>query len=344
MRYRKLGRSGLVVSELCLGTNTFGGTGPLWSNLGALDQSATNAVMKTALEAGVNFIDTADVYGAGESEKRVAQALLDLGIARADVVIATKVGGRMSPGTNAIGLSRSHILDAAHQSLRRLGTDYIDLYLLHVPDPATPLEETVRALDDLVSSGKVRYVGCSNFHAWQVTKAIGISERYALARFDALETHWSAATREAERELVPMSIDCNLGILVWGPLLGGLLTGKFKRNDSGAGGGRTAGKVPPTIDRTKLFDVVEILEGLARRLEVTVSQVALAWLLHKPAVTSVLFGARNQQQVADNLGAVNVRLSPQDIEAIDSAAALPPLHDGVTQVAQGMAERHTYMK
>jgi aryl-alcohol dehydrogenase-like predicted oxidoreductase len=344
MRYRKLGRSGLVVSELCLGTNTFGGTGPLWSNLGALDQAAANAVMKTALEAGVNFIDTADVYGSGESEERIAQALRDLKIARADVVIATKVGGRMAPGPNGIGLSRAHIQDAAHQSLRRLGTDYIDLYLLHLPDPATSLEETLRALDDLVTSGKVRYIGCSNFHAWQVTQAIGISERYALARFEALETHWSAATREAERELVPMSIDCNLGILVWGPLLGGLLTGKFRRNDSAPGQGRTAGKVPSTIDRAKLFDVVETLEGLARRLEVTVSQVALAWLLHKPAVASVLFGARDPRQVADNLGAADVRLSPEDVASVDAAAGLPPLHDGITQVAQGMAERYAYLK
>ena len=344
MRYRRLGRAGLVVSELCLGTNTFGGRGPMWSAIGALDQPQANAVMKAAVEAGINLIDTADIYGGGESERRIGQALRDLNIPRSDVVIITKTAGRMEPGPNGMGLSRGHVLTAVEASLRRLGTDYIDLYLLHFPDPATPLEETLRALDDLVRAGKVRYIGCSNFRAWQAMKAIGISEREGLARFEILEMHWSAATRDVEREIVPMVTDCGVGILVWGPLLGGLLTGKFGRDGSGAGVGRTGGKVPPTIDRGRLFDTIDVLTEVARRREATVPQVALAWLLHKPAVTSVLFGARDARQVGDNIGAIDVRLSTDDLAALDAVAAPAPHHDGVTQVAPAMAERLAYVK
>jgi aryl-alcohol dehydrogenase-like predicted oxidoreductase len=343
MRYRRLGSTGLIVSELCLGTNTFGGTGPMWSAIGALDQQQSNAVMKAALEAGINFIDTADLYGGGASEKQIGQAFRDLGLARSEIVIATKTGGRMGTGPNAIGLSRAHILNAVEDSLRRLGTDYIDVYMLHFPDPATPLEETIRVLDDLVHDGKVRYVGCSNYRAWLAMKAIGISEREGLARFDVIETHWSVASRDAEREIVPMATDCGMGILVWGALLGGLLTGKFGRDGAGAGTGRTRGRVPAAVDRTKLFDTVDVLTAVARRHEVKVSQIALAWLLHKPAVTSVLFGARDAGQVADNLGASDVRLTAEDLAALDAVAVPAPQHDGVSDI-RAMAERVPYVK
>jgi aryl-alcohol dehydrogenase-like predicted oxidoreductase len=344
MRYRRLGRTGLIVSELCLGTNTFGGSGPVWSAIGALDQSQANAVMKAALEAGINFIDTADMYAGGESEQRIGKAMRDLGVARSEVVIMTKTGGRTGAGPNAMGLSRVHVLAAVEDSLQRLGTDHLDIYLLHFPDPATRLEETLRALDDLVRAGKVRYIGVSNYRAWEAMKGIGISEREGLARFEVLETHWSVATREAERELVPMVIDCGMGLLVWGPLLGGLLTGKFARDGTGAGTGRTGGKVPPTIDRSKLFDTIDVLTAVARRHGVKVPQVALAWLLHKPAVSSVLFGVREASHVADNIGAINVRLTAEDLAVLDAVAAPAPVHDGVTQVGMSMADRLPFVR
>ena len=343
MRYRTVGRTGLVVSELCLGTNTFGGSGPLWSSIGALDQQQANGVMKAARDAGINFIDTADVYGGGESEQRIGLAMRELCIARSDLVIATKTGGRIGAGPNGIGLSRIHILESVEGSLRRLGTDYIDVYLLHFPDPATPLEETLRALDDLVHAGKVRYIGCSNYRAWEAMKGVGISEREHLARFELLEMHWSVATREAEREIVPMVADCKMGLMVWGPLLGGLLTGKFSRDGSGAGTGRTGGSVPPAIDRTKLFDTVDVLTAVARRHDVKVPQIALAWLLHKPVVTSVLFGARDRRQVSDNIGATDVRLTAEDLAELDAVAALAPNYDGVAQAAAAMTERLSYV-
>jgi aryl-alcohol dehydrogenase-like predicted oxidoreductase len=339
MRYRKLGRTGLVVSELCLGTNTFGGSGPMWSNLGALDQRSAAEIIAAAHAAGVNFLDTADMYGAGESEQRVGQALRDLQIARSSVVIATKAGGRMGASPNDIGLSRAHLWSAVEASLRRLQTDYIDVFLLHFPDPATPLEETLRALDDLVRSGKIRYIGCSNYRAWEIMKGLGISERERISRFEVLETHWSVATRDMEREVLPMAIDARMGIMVYGPLLGGLLTGKFNRERTTGATGRSAGKVPPAVDADKLWATVDALGSIARRLEIPTSRVALSWLLHKPQVTSVLFGARSVAQLSENLGAVDVRLSAEDLAALDAIAAPTPLYDGITQVAMAMADR-----
>jgi aryl-alcohol dehydrogenase-like predicted oxidoreductase len=339
-----MGRTGLLVSELCLGTNTFGGSGPMWSAIGALDQAQATAVMKSALDAGINFIDTADMYGNGESEQRIAQGLADLRIARSEVVIMTKTGGRMGTGPNSVGLSRVHILAAVEESLRRLKTDYLDVYLLHFPDPATPIEETLRALDHLVRAGKVRHVGCSNYHAWEAMKAVGVSEREALARFDVIETHWSVATRDAEREIVPMARDCGIGLLVWGPLLGGLLTGKYDRDGGSTPTGRTGGRVPATIDRNKLFDTIDALKSVAGRHGAPPSQIALAWLLHKPAVASVLFGSREPRQLADNLGAVDIRLTAEDLAVLDAVAAPAPQHDGVTQVAGAMSERLAYVK
>ena len=342
MRYRRLGGSGLLVSELCLGTNTFGGRGPVWERLGALDQAQANAVIKAAIDAGINFIDTADVYGAGESEDHVGRSLRDLGIPRSDLIIATKTGGRMGTTVNDQGQSRHHLLSAVEASLRRLHTDYLDVHMIHFPDPATPLEETLRALDDLVRAGKIRYLGCSNFHAWQVMKAAGISERESLERFQIMETHWSAATRDMEREVVPMSLDCGLGILAYGALLGGLLTGKFSRDGGGEGQGRTGGKVPPGVDRGKVFDVVDALINVAKRHKVAVSQVALAWLLKQPVVTSALFGARNPEQVNDNVGATEVDLSADDIAKINEAGQPVEPYDGIMQTKMAMAERKPY--
>jgi len=205
MRYRRLGRTGLLVSELCLGTNTFGGSGPPWDALGALDQPACNAVMRAAFDGGVNFLDTADIYGAGDSERRIGQGLRELGIDRSALVIASKVGGRTGSGINESGSSRAHLTRALDASLARLGTDYLDLLMLHFPDPATPLDETLSTLDDFVRAGRIRYIGCSNYPAWLTMQAVEISRAHAWARFAVQESHWSAATRDVERELVPMA-------------------------------------------------------------------------------------------------------------------------------------------
>jgi aryl-alcohol dehydrogenase-like predicted oxidoreductase len=323
MRYKRIGTSGLAVSELCLGTNTFGGADhEFWKTMGGLGQDDVNAIVARACEAGVNFIDTANTYAQGESEQRVGQALKDLKLRREDVIIATKIGGRLGAGPNAAGASRAHLLAEVENSLRRLKVDYLDICMLHYFDPATPLEESLRTLDRLVRDGKVRYLGCSNFAAWETMKALGVSEREGLERFAMIESHWSLATRELEREVVPLVLDQKLGLLVWGPLLGGLLTGKFSREGVGPAEARSAGQVPPVLSRERVFDVVDALRAVATPRGVTPGQIALAWLLHQPAVTSVLFGSRSVAQVADNLGAVQSKLSPDELAALDRATAL----------------------
>jgi aryl-alcohol dehydrogenase-like predicted oxidoreductase len=321
MRYRRLGRTGMLVSELCLGTNTFGGGDKeMWRKIGGLDQAEAEAVMARAFEAGINFIDTADGYAAGESESRIGAALKNLAVERGDVVIATKFGMAMGPGPNRMGASRGHILRALDASLKRLRTDYVDLYMVHFFDPATPLEETLRTLDAQVRAGKIRHIGCSNFAAWQVMKALDISKAEGLERFEVIEAQWSAATRGLEREIVPMALDQGVGVLVWGALVGGLLSGKYARDGAGAGEGRTGGQVPPVLDRERVFDVVEALRTVADRHGATAAQVALAWLLRQRAVTSVLFGARNPEQVADNVKATELSLAQEDVALIDAAA------------------------
>ena len=323
MHYKLLGRTGLIVSHLCLGTNTFGGDkSGRYAALGALDQATANAIVKRAIEAGINFVDTANVYSNGGSESRVGQALKDLAIPRTSLVIATKVGLRMAPGHNAVGLSRSHIMAEAEASLKRLATDYIDLYMVHRFDPLTPLDESLRALDDLVRSGKVRHVACSNFSAWQVMKGLGISERDRLSRFEAVEAHYSIASRDIERELVPMMQDQQLGLMVWGPLVGGLLAGKIGRDGKGPGGTRLSGGVTTPVDLPRAYDIIDAMRPIAAAHGITVARVALAWLLHQPWVTSVLFGATSVAQVEDNVLASDVRLSAEDLAALDKASVL----------------------
>ena len=343
MRYRRLGRSGLIVSELCLGTNTFGGGDKeMWRWLGGLDQAGSEAVMSRAFEAGINFIDTADGYAAGESESRIGAGLKNLGVDRGDVVIATKFGMPMGAGPNRMGASRGHIVRALDASLKRLQTDYVDLYLVHFFDPATPLEETLRTLDQQVRAGKVRHIGCSNFAAWQVMKALDISAAEGLERFEVIEAQWSAATRGLERETVPMALDQGVGIMVWGPLVGGLLSGKYTREGGGAGEGRTGGAVPPVLDRDRVFDVVDALRTVAGRHDATVSQAALAWVLRQPAATSVLFGARNPEQVADNVKATELALTEEDL-ALINAAAEPVLDYGVWTMRGSPSARLAYL-
>lgn len=327
MKYHLLGNTGLKVSELCLGTMTFGGAG-MWTAIGTLPQDEVNALVKHAVDAGINFIDTANIYSLGLSEEMTGAAIRGLGLARDQLVLATKVRGKMGDGPNQLGLSRGHILQQAEASLRRLGTDYIDLYQIHGFDRLTPLEETLRALDDLVRSGKVRYIGCSNLAAWQLMKALGISERDRLARFVSLQAYYTIAGRELERELVPLMLDQRVGLMVWSPLAGGFLAGKYPRDGQGAEGDRRTKFDFPPINKDRAWDIIDAMRPLAEAKGVSVAQIALAWLLHQPAVTTVIIGAKRVDQLQDNLAAARVALSPDDLATLDQASLLAPEYPG----------------
>jgi aryl-alcohol dehydrogenase-like predicted oxidoreductase len=313
MKYRLLADTGTFVSELCLGAMTFGGRGGMWEVIGGLDQPAVDAIVHRSLDAGVNFIDTANVYAAGESETMVGKALKGR---RQQVVLATKVRGRMGKGPNDVGLSRLHVVEAVEASLKRLDTDYIDLYQVHRYDPLTSLEDTLRALDDLVRAGKVRYIGCSNLTAWQMMKSLAISRAQGLERFRCSQSYYSLAGRELERETIPFLNDQNLGLLVWSPLAGGFLSGKFNREGTDASGRRASFDFPP-IDKQRAHDIVEAMRRIAAAHAASVSQVALAWLLAREVVTSVIIGARNPEQLDDNLKCVDLTLSAEELRQLD---------------------------
>lgn len=325
MKYNLLGNTGLKVSELCLGTMTFGGRG-MWTAIGTLPQEAVNALVKESVDAGINFIDTANVYSEGLSERMTGQAIRDLGLKRDDLVIATKVAGMMGTGPNNAGLSRKHILQQVDESLQRLETDYIDLYQIHAFDPITPMEETLHALDTLVKSGKVRYIGCSNLAAWHIMKALGISAQQHLAKFVSLQAYYTIAGRDLEREIVPLLLDQKLGLLVWSPLAGGLLSGKYTRQMEGEG--RRANFDFPIVNKDRAFDVVDLMQEMATAKGVTVAQIALAWLLHQPVVTSVIIGANKQEQLLDNLKAVDVKLTADELTQLDAVSKLPAEYPG----------------
>lgn len=322
MEYRALGRSGLKVSLLGLGTMTFGGRGQ-FAKTGASDVAEATRMVDACLAAGVNLFDTADVYSAGASEEILGRAL---GARRPEVVLATKARFPMGRGPNDRGSSRHHLIAACEASLRRLGTDWIDLYQLHEWDGLTPVEETLSALDTLVQSGKVRYVGVSNFSAWHLMKTMATAERFPAARPVAQQIHYTLQAREAEYELVPASVDQGLGILVWSPLAGGLLTGKHRRGQAPPPGTRHANewKEPPVHDAEKLFDVVDVLVAVARERSASAAQVALSWLAGRPAVASIVVGARTEEQLADNLGAASLTLSDEERARLD-AVSQPPL-------------------
>lgn len=339
MRHKALGRTGLFVSELCLGTMTFGGSGGIWGQIGDLQQSDAERLIGQALDAGVNFIDTADVYAGGVSEQITGQALKNLKVKREDVVVATKVFGDTGPGPNTRGASRGHILDGVKASLRRLQLDHIDLYQLHGFDPATPIEETLRALDQLVRHGHVRYVGVSNWAAWQITKALGISERLHLARFETLQAYYTVAGRDLERELIPMLQSEGLGLMVWSPLAGGLLSGKFGREQTGEEGSRRTKFDFPPVDRERAYGCIDAMRPIAEAHRVSVAQVALAWLLHRPQVTSVIIGAKRPEQLADNLAATQLRLSDAELSSLDAVSRLPDEYPGWMLERQGEFRR-----
>ena len=328
MRHRPLGRTGQYVSEICLGTMTFHGGSGFWRNVGTVEQRGATDLVETALKAGVNFFDTADVYSEGQSEILLGQALSDLAVKREDVIVATKVRGRTGPGPNAVGLSRGHIMDQVQGSLKRLGLEWIDLYQIHGFDPVTPLEETLRALDDLVSQGLVRTIGCSNLAAWQIMKALGISERRGFARFETVQSYYSIAGRDLERDVVPVVEDQGMGIMVWSPLAGGFLSGKFTRHGAGPNDARRMVFDFPPIDKERGYDIIDAMKVVADAHGVSVARVALAWLLAKKGVMSVIVGAKTVEQLSDNLAASELRLTGEDMEALDKASALRPEYPG----------------
>ena len=295
MKYRLLGRTGLFVSEICLGTMTYGGKGR-WAPIGKLGLSDVQSQIKTAFDAGVNFIDTANVYSEGESESLVGDALAKVGLPRDELVIATKVRVRMGPGPNSVGLSRYHILNQFDASLKRLQLDHVDLYQIHGFDQITPFDETLRALNDLVRSGRVRYLGLSNYAAWQIMKFLGISERQDLSRFESVQAYYSIAGRELEREIIPVARDQNLGVMVWSPLAGGLLSGKFSADASGPEGARRTGFDFPPVDRDRAFRVVDAMRPIAEAHRVSVARIALAWVLHQVGITCVIIGAKSSMK------------------------------------------------
>jgi aryl-alcohol dehydrogenase-like predicted oxidoreductase len=326
MRYKLLGNTGLKVSELCLGTMTFGGQG-MWTAIGSLPQKEVNDLVKRSVDSGINFIDTANVYSLGLSEQMTGQAIRDLGLKRDDLVIATKVRGSMGEGPNQSGLSRKHILQQADESLVRLKTDYIDLYQIHGFDAETPLEETLKALDSLVQSGKVRYIGCSNLAAWQIMKALGISAKEHLAKFVSLQAYYTIAGRDLEREIVPLLHDQKLGLMVWSPLAGGFLSGKYTRSSTAEEGRRVNFDFPP-INKEKAFDIIDVMQLIAQNQHATVAQIALAWLLHQPVVTSIIIGAKKTEQLTDNLKAIDIVLSADELTQLNEVSKLSPEYPG----------------
>lgn len=346
MRYRKLGRTGLAVSEICLGAMTFGGDG-FWKVVGALQQDAVTALVTGAFDKGVTFIDTADVYSNGVSEQVTGQAIK--GLPRDELVIATKVFGRMgayssneSPeaqrrynNSNLWGLSRKHVFDAVDASLKRLDLDYIDLYQVHSFDPAVPLEETLEALDEVVKSGRARYIGLCNHAAWQIMKALGISERNGLARYESLQMYYSIAGRDLEREVVPLAKDQNLAILPWSPLAGGFLSGKYTRSGAPTDGSRRIAFDFPPVDKERAYDIIDAMKEIGDARGVSVAQIALSWLLHQKHVTSVIIGAKTEAQLNDNLAATRVELSSDEMKRLDTVSKLKPEYPGWMLERQG---------
>jgi aryl-alcohol dehydrogenase-like predicted oxidoreductase len=335
MEYATLGNTGLLVSKLCFGTMTFGDGRGIFKGISAVGQAGADELVRTSIDGGINFFDTADNYTEGESEKILGQSLKNLNIARKDVVIATKVYSRVGPGRNDIGASRGHIMDGVEASLRRLRTDHIDLYQIHGNDSVTPVEETIRALDTLVQQGKVRYVGCSNWQAWKIARALGISELRNLARFDTLQAYYSIAGRDLEREIVPLLESEKVGLLVWSPLAGGLLSGKFSRTQQKPADSRRADYDFPIVDKERTWKILDVMAPIAKAHGCSPARLSLAWLLAKPVVTSVIIGAKRLDQLQDNLAAVGLTFAADELGQLDEVSALPPEYPGWVLPFQG---------
>jgi aryl-alcohol dehydrogenase-like predicted oxidoreductase len=335
MHYKTLGNTGLQVSALCFGTMTFGDGRGLFKGISAVDQAGADELVKTSIDGGINFFDTADNYTEGESERILGQSLKNLNITRKDVVIATKVYSRVGPGRNDIGASRGHIMDGVEASLGRLQTDHIDLYQIHANDSVTPLEETIHVLDTLVQQGKVRYIGCSNWQAWKIAKALGISELRNLARFDTLQAYYSIAGRDLEREIVPLLESEKVGLLVWSPLAGGLLSGKFSRTNQKPADSRRTAFDFPVVDKERAWNILDVMAPIAKAHGCSPARLSIAWLLAKPVVTSVIIGAKRVDQLQDNLAAVELTLTQDELRQLDEVSALPPEYPGWALPFQG---------
>lgn len=322
MKYNQLGKTGVLVSELCLGTMTFGGKG-YWKAIGELPQDSVNEIVKTSVEAGINFIDTANGYSEGLSEIMLGKAIRDLGLPRQQLVIATKVRLRMGPHANQVGLSRLHIADSVNDSLERMGLSHIDLLYIHGVDPITPLEETMRGLEDVVRSGKVRYLGISNHPAWMMMKANSYSDHMGWDKFVATQNYYSIASRDIEREIAPMAISEGISIMPWSPLAGGFLSGKFTRTNEVAGESRRDTFNFPPIDKEKAYDIIDVMIRIGQSHGVAAAQVALAWVIAQPGVTSVIIGAKNLIQLNDNINSVNLKLTSEELDELNKVSELP---------------------
>ena len=328
MKYKILGNTGVLVSEICFGAMTFGGKGTMWKSIGEVQQEEVNTLVKTAIDAGINFIDTANVYSEGLSEQMLGKAFKDLGINRQQVVLATKVRGRMGPGANQVGLSKLHIIDSVNDSLNRLNTEHIDLLYIHGVDPITPIEETMRALEDVVRTGKVRYLGVSNHPAWKVSKANTFAASKGWSKFVATQNYYTIAGRDIEREIVPMALEESISIMPWSPLAGGFLSGKYTREKEKAGDSRRDIFDFPPIDKEKAYDIIDLMIEIGKKHNVSVAQVALAWMLKKPSVTSIIIGAKLKYQLLDNIEATKLELTESDMQKLDNISELSPEYPG----------------
>jgi len=327
MKYNFLGNTGLVVSEICFGTMTFGGSG-YWEAIGKVQQKEVNELMKTVVDSGINFIDTANVYSFGQSETLLGKSIKDLGFNRNDLVIATKVRGRMGEGKNAVGLSRYHIFYSVDDSLKRLQLDHIDILYVHGFDPKTPIEETMRALNDIVLTGKVRYIAICNWPAWVVMKAQGIAEKHGWNKFVGMQYFYSLAGRDIEREILPLAADQNLAMMPWSPLAGGFLSGKYTRDKEKAGDSRRDTFDFPPINKEKTYDIIDVILKIGKHHNVSAAAVALAWIRQQPGVTSTIIGAKTIEQLNDNIASTELVLSADDLKKIDEVSALPKEYPG----------------
>jgi aryl-alcohol dehydrogenase-like predicted oxidoreductase len=327
MKFKNLGNTGVLVSELCMGAMTFGGRG-FWKAIGQLDQDEVNELVKTAFDNGINFFDTANAYSEGLSEIMLGKAFNDLKINRQQAVIATKVRSRMGPGANQVGLSRLHMMYSVEESLQRLKTDHIDLLYIHGVDPVTPLEETMRGLEDLVRSGKVRYTGVSNHPAWMVVKANAIADRMGWTRFVASQNYYTIAGRDIEREIIPMVMSEGISLMPWSPLAGGFLSGKYTRNHQKAGDSRRDEFDFPPVDKERAYDIIDVMLRIGKSHKVSVARIALAWMLQKPGVTSIIIGARHQDQLIDNIAATGLELTAEEMKELDDISALSKEYPG----------------
>ena len=327
MKYNELGKTGVLVSELCLGTMTFGGKG-YWQAIGQLAQDEVNKIVKTSVDSGINFIDTANAYSEGLSETLLGESLRKLGIPRQEVVIATKVRIRMGAGANQIGLSRLHIMDSVNNSLERLQLSHIDLLYIHGVDPITPIEETMRGLEDVVRSGKVRYIGISNHPAWMVMKGNAYAEKMGWTKFVASQNYYSIAGRDIEREIIPMALSEGISIMPWSPLAGGFLSGKYTRDIELAGNSRRDSFDFPPVNKDKAYDIIDVMMEIAARHKVSVATVALNWAIKQPGITSTIIGAKNLQQLNDNIAAVNLELTLDELKQLNEVSALSPEYPG----------------